>query len=154
MASNGLKDDPKILLGHLFHIFYFIRIDQPNKILCSPPMFLPSSLPFFGCLTLDKVFDIFKCHLSGPYVLDFPGSFLCKAICQFLSFIARVTFNPSGIKWTGLLDFCNQVQNQLHRRTPDFWGLLYQFHGLRVRVDDNSAFYPLWVWYQPIESCP
>ena len=98
MTSNGLNDNPKILLGHLFHIFHFIRINHLNKFPSSPLMVLPSCLPYLGCLALDKVYDIFQCHLSDPHTLDFPGSFLSKAVCQFLSLIARVTSYPSDIK--------------------------------------------------------
>ena len=75
MTSYGLEDDPQILFGHLFHVFRFIRIYHLNKIFCSSHVALPSRLPFFDCLTL-SVFDIFKCQLSDPYLLVFPGSFL------------------------------------------------------------------------------
>ena len=69
MTSYGLGEDAQILLGHLFHVFYFIRIYHLNKILCSSIVVLPSYLPTFGCLTLHIVFDIFKYHLSDPYCL-------------------------------------------------------------------------------------
>ena len=105
------KMTPKFFLDILF-IFYFIRIDPLNKILCSSHVALPSYLPIFGCLTLTIVFDIFKFHVSDPYLLVFPGSFLSKAIWQFLSFIDSVTFHPSNIKWTDLFDFYNQVHHQ------------------------------------------
>ena len=68
MTSYGLEDDPQSLFGHLFHIFYFIRIYHLNKIFCSSHMVLPYSLPFFGCLILNIVFDILNysgiCHTA------------------------------------------------------------------------------------------
>ena len=119
MTSNALEDDPKILLGHLFRIFYCIQTNHLNKILCSTLMVLPSILPFFGCLTLYKVSpNIFKCHLGDPYLLDFPSSFLCKAICQFLSYIARVTPYPSDIKWdhNGLPHFAIFIEEMKYHK--------------------------------------